>query len=150
MSRITLTLVVTLLVAVEASAAASLLNYEHRVVRAAELIGRVKADKDYGEEGISDIKGLLPRSEIVLYEGEETRVDNTWLYVLLDSYASEKDTSMRAARLNEALGRLRALDEHLRGAEAEASSQSGDPREKILELMKAEGGTAFWEEDTQK
>ena len=24
------------------------------------------------------------------------------------------------------------------------------PREKILELMKAEGGTAFWEEEKQK
>lgn len=135
MSRIILTVVVTLLVAARVSAAASVLNYEHRVVRAAEQIERVKADKEYDEEGISHIKGLLPRSEKIEYEGTETTVDNTWLYVLLDSYAAEKDPSLRTARLTEAQGRLRALDAHLRGAEAAGSSQSGDTRDKIREIL---------------
>src|SRR4030095_12420559 len=134
MSRITLILVVTLL-GVQASAASSVLNYEHRVVRAAEQIERVKVDKEYHEEGISHIKGLLPRSEKVEYEGTETTVDNTWLYVLLDSYAAEKDPLLRIARLTEAHERLRALDAHLRGAEAAGSDQSGDPRDKIREIL---------------
>lgn len=135
MSRLTLTLLLTLILAAEASAAATLLNYEHRVVRAAEQIERIKADKDYGEEGISYIKRLLPRSEQIEFEGRETPVDNTWLYVLLDSYAAEKDPQQRTARLNEAVGRLRALDAHLRRAEAAESSQAGDPRDKIREIL---------------
>ncbi len=135
MSRLTLTLLLTLILAAEASAAATLLNYEHRVVRAAEQIERIKADKDYGEEGISYIKRLLPRSEQIEFEGRETPADNTWLYVLLDSYAAEKDPQQRTARLNEAVGRLRALDAHLRRADAAASSEVADPRDKIREIL---------------
>jgi len=135
MSRLTLTLLLTLILAAEASAAATLLNYEHRVVRAAEQIERIKADKDYGEEGVSYIKRLLPRSEQIEFEGRETSADNTWLYVLLDSYAAEKDPQQRTARLNEAVGRLRALDAHLRRADAAASSEVADPRDKIREIL---------------
>ena len=130
-----LTLILTLLLAAEVSVAATLLNYEHRVVRAAEQIERIKADKEYNEEGISYIKRLLPRSEQIEFEGRETQVDNTWLYVLLDSYAAEKDPQRRIALLNEAVGRLRALDAHLRRAEAEASSQVQDPRVKIRDIL---------------
>lgn len=135
MSNLLFTLLLTLLLAAQGSAAATLLNYEHRVVRAAEQIERIKADKEYNEEGISYIKRLLPRSEQIEFEGRETPADNTWLYVLLDSYAAEKDPQQRAARLNEAVGRLRALDIHLRRSEAEASSQVGNPRDKIREIL---------------
>ncbi len=135
MSRLTLTLILTLLLAAEGSAAATLLNYEHRVLRAVEQIERIKTDKEYSEEGVSDIKRLLPRSEQIEFEGRETPVDNTWLYVLLDSYAAEKDPQQRTARLNEAVGRLRALDAHLRRGEAAASNQDGDPRDKIREIL---------------
>ena len=134
MSRLTLTLLL-LLVAAVGSGAATLLNYEHRVVRAAEQIERIKADKDYKEEGLSYIRRLLPRSEQIEFEGRETSVDNTWLHVLLDSYAAEKDPQQGTARLNEAAGRLRALDAHLRGAEAAASGQVGDPRDKIRDIL---------------
>ncbi len=120
--------------ALEASAAASLLNYEHRVVRAVEQVERIKADKEYGEEGVSYIKRLLPRSEQVEYEGREVIVDNTWLYVMLDSNDAEKDAGQRLAKLNELAGRLRALDDHLRRAEA-PSSESANPREKIREIL---------------
>src|SRR5712664_3998005 len=104
MAKLTLTLLLALILAAEAAAAAPLLNYENRVVRAAEQIGRIKADKDYSEEGVSYIKRLLPRSEEIEFEGRELTVDNTWLYVLLDSYAAEKDAQQRIARLNEAAG----------------------------------------------
>ena len=63
-------------------------------------------------------------------------VDNTWLYVLLDSYAAEKDPQQRIARLNEAAGRLRALDDHLRRAEAAASGELADSRDKIREILR--------------
>lgn len=118
----------------EADAAAKLLNYENRVVRAAEQIERIKADKEYAEEGIVYIKRLLPRSEQIEFEGREVTVDNTWLYVLLDSYAAEKDPQQRGARLNEAVGRLRALDDHLRRSEA-PPSETATRREKIREIL---------------
>lgn len=123
-----------LLTAVEVSAAASLLNYEHRVVRAAEQIERIKADKDYSEEGVSYIKHLLPRADPIEVEGREVSVDNAWLYALLDSYAAESDPQQRIAKLNEVAGRLRALDEHLQRA-VTATSEQKNSRDKIGEIL---------------
>lgn len=111
-----------------------MLNYEHSVVRAAEQIERIKADREYGEEGISYIKRLLPKSEQIEFEGRDTRVDNGWLHALLDAYAVETDPQQRLAVLNEAVGRLRALDDHLRRAEA-GSGDDGDARDKIREIL---------------
>ena len=135
MSKLTLILLVAFILVAEAAAAAPLLNYENRVVRAAEQIRRIKADTGYTEEGVSHIKELLPRSEQIEFEGREIRVDNTWLYVLLDSYAAEKDPQQRIARLNEASGRLLALDDHLRRAEAAVSGELSDSRDKIREIL---------------
>ena len=135
MSRPGLIILLTVFVAIDGFAASTLLNYEHRMVRAAEQIERIKADEDYSEEGVSYIRRLLPRSEQIEFEGRETAVDNTWLYVLLDSYKAEKDQQRRAALLNEAGGRLRALDDHLRTAEAGESEQAGNPRDKIREIL---------------
>ncbi len=129
------TLLLTLLLAVEATAAAGLLNYENRVVTAGEQIERIKSDKDYGEEGVSYIKRLLPRSEQIEFERREVTVDNSWLYVLLDSYTAESDPQRRNAVLNEVAGRLRALDEHLRRAEAAASGETENSRDKIREIL---------------
>lgn len=135
MSRQSLTLLLTLILAAEASAASTMLNYEHRVVRAAEQIERIKADRDYGEEGINYIKRLLPRSEGIEFENRETTVDNTWLHVLLDSYPAEKDPQQSIARLNEAVGRLRALDDHLRRADGADPNEAAGPRDKIREIL---------------
>src|SRR5215510_10276502 len=110
------TLFCFLLLAAEAAAGSRLLNYEHRVVSAAEQIERIKTDREYGEEVINDIKRLLPRSEQIDFEGRVVTVDNTWLHELLDSYASEKDPQQKIAKLNNLAGRLRSLDEHLRRA----------------------------------
>ncbi|MFY9554453.1 MAG: DUF4129 domain-containing protein [Blastocatellia bacterium] len=124
----------TLILAVEATAAGGLLNYENRVVRAAEQIERIKKDSEYGDEGKAYIKRLLPRSEQIETDGREVPVDNGWLYLLLESYESEKDPQQRLAKLNEAAGRLRALDDHLRRAQT-ASSDAGQPRDKIREIL---------------
>lgn len=135
MSKLTLTSLLTLLLAAEATAAARLLNYENRVVRAAEQIERIKTDRDYAEDGIIHIKGLLPRSEQIEFEGREITVDNVWLYSVLDSYAREKDPQLRVALLNEAGGRLRALDDHLRRAEAADATEGGSARQKLREIL---------------
>ena len=125
-----------ILLAAGTTAAARLLNYEHRIVRAAEQIERIKTDRDYAQEGILYIKTqLLPRSERIEFDGREVAVDNTWLYALLDSYAAEKDPQQRLAKLNEAGGRLRALDEHLRRVEALEASDAGSARGKIREIL---------------
>jgi len=128
------TFLLIMLSAIEASAAARLLNYETRVVRAAEQIERIKADRDYSDEGVSYIKHLLPRTESIEVEGTEVSVDNNWLYTLLDSYTGEKDPPQSTAKLNEIAGRLRALDEHLQHAET-ATNQQGSPRDEIREIL---------------
>src|SRR5262245_20008016 len=74
---------------------AKLLNYENRVVRAAEQIERIKADREYAEEGISYIKRLLPRSEPIEFDGRQVSVDNKWLHDSLDTCAAEKDPQQR-------------------------------------------------------
>jgi len=135
MSRLTVGLFLALSLAAEAAGSSTMLNYEHRVVRAAEQIERIKADKDYGEEGVSYIKRLLPRFERVEFEGREAAADNGWLYMLLDSYAAEKDPQQRVALLNEAAGRLRALDDHLRRAETAAADENPDTRERLREIL---------------
>jgi len=134
-SKPILVLLLGLLLTSDVIGAARLLNYENRVVRAAEQIERIKTDSDYGQEGVSYIKRLLPRSERIEFEGREVSVDNTWLYVLLDSYTAEKDPQQRVAKLNETAGRLRALDEHLRLAEAAETADPGNSREKIREIL---------------
>jgi uncharacterized protein DUF4129 len=134
MSKATFILLLTLLLAAEAEAAAKLLNYENRVVRAAEQVERIKADREYAEEGIIYIKRLLPRVEQIEFDDHTVNVDNTWIYVLLDSYAAEKDPQRRIAILNDAAGRLRALDEHLRKGET-AATANGDAREKVREIL---------------
>ena len=142
MFKLISTMLLTLLLAIEATAAARLLNYENRVVRAVEQIERIKTDKDYSEEGVSYIKRLLPRSEQIEFERREVTVDNSWLYLLLDSYTllldsytAESDPQRRNAVLNEVAGRLRALDEHLRRAEAAASGETENSRDKINEIL---------------
>jgi Domain of unknown function (DUF4129) len=129
-----LILVLIALFAAEAFAAGTLLYYDHRVVRAAEQIERIKTDKEYSEEGVDYIKRLLPRTEQVEFEGRPTSVDNTWLHVSLDSYASETDPQQRLSKLNDIAGRLRALVDHLRRAE-NASAEQGNSREKIDEIL---------------
>ncbi len=135
MPRLPLTILLALVLAADCSAAATLLDYEHRVVRAAEQIERIKTDKVYGEEGVIYIKRLLPRTEQIEFEDGETTIDNTWLYGLLESYSTEKDSQQRTARLNDAGGRLRALDAHLRLAAAPASGEVADPHERIREIL---------------
>jgi hypothetical protein len=119
-----------LLAVQNALADSALLNYEHRVVRAAEQIERIKADSDYSREGVTYIKRLLPKAEEVQFDGRPVQVDNNWLWVLLDSYQQATDPNDRAAKLNEIGGRLRALDQQLQRSEAgsEARSQSGNDR----------------------
>lgn len=134
MTKPGITFFIILLAAVESSAAARLLNYENRVVRAAEQIERIKADRDYSDEGVSYIKHLLPRTESIEVAGGEVPVDNNWLYTLLDSYAAERDPQQSTSKLNEVAGRLRALDEHLRHAETAANQQEGT-RDQIREIL---------------
>lgn len=130
-------LAVTLLLAKAAQAQSSLLNYEHRVVRAAEQIARIRADSDYAEEGLPYIKRLVPKTEDVQTPEGLLKVDNTWLWTILDSYSKETDRQQRLARLNEAEGRLKALDDHLKRGQAKPSEQRDQAadKEKIREIL---------------
>ena len=135
MSRLPVTFLLALVLSVDGAASSRLLDYELRVVQAAEQIDRIRSDREHGEEGINNLRQWLPRSEKIEYQGREIVVDNSWLHEILDSYVAEKDPQQRLARLNEAGGRLRALDDHLRRAVASESGDLADPREKIREIL---------------
>lgn len=118
----------------EAVGAATALAYGQRIARAAEQIDRIKADEQYSREGISHIKELLPKSEEVETGGVTIKVDNSWLHMLLDEYRAQEDAQKRAAALDEASGRLRALGQHL--DEIEAGTDSEMARERIGEILR--------------
>ena len=127
---------ISLAMAGAASGAARLLNYENRVVRAAEQVARIKADGKYSEEGVSYIKKLLPKTEQIEVEGRVVTVDNTWLHEGLGDYEKETDAQRRLAKLNETEGWLRELDEHLRRAETAASeADASESREKLRSIL---------------
>ena len=127
---------ISLAMAGAASGAARLLNYENRVVRAAEQVTRIKADREYSEEGVSYIKKLLPKTEQIEVEGRVVTVDNTWLHEGLGDYEKETDAQRRLAKLNETEGWLRELDEHLRRAETAASeADASESREKLRSIL---------------
>jgi len=124
-------LIMILLVCAVASASETLLQYEHRVKRAAEQVERIKKDRSYAREGIPYIRELLPKYEQIDYQGQLVTVDNTWLHTLLDSL--EVTSSATPTKLNEVEGRLRALDERLIEAEAPGSeSRATDANSEAL------------------
>lgn len=116
-------------------AASRLLNYENRVVHAVEQVERIKVDREYREEGIATIKRSLPKSEAVEFDGGTISVDNTWLYELIDAYEAEAEGPPKTAKLTEIAGRLRALDAHLRKADAAESNDPGTTHQKIEEIL---------------
>jgi len=127
---------ITLALTGAARGGSRLLNYENRVVRATEQVGRIKTDAEYGEEGVSYIKKLLPKSEEIEIEGSSMTVDNTWLHEALDRYEKETDAQQRLSKLNEVEGWLRELDEHLRRAQSPAvSTDANDSREKLRSIL---------------
>lgn len=130
-------LVITLALSGVASGASRLLNYESRVVRAAEQVARIRTDKGYSEEGVSYIKELLPRSEQIEVEDGVVAVDNTWLHEALDAHEKETDAEKRLAELNEAEGWLRELDEHLRRAQSLEAGSDGtkESRDKLRAIL---------------
>jgi Domain of unknown function (DUF4129) len=130
-------LIITPVLSLVAWGASRLLNYENRVVRAAEQIARIRTDQEYGEEGVSYIKKLLPRTEQIEVEGGAVTVDNTWLHEALDGYEKETDAQRRLAKLNQAEGWLRELDEHLRRAQSVAAGDAGarEAREKLRSIL---------------
>jgi hypothetical protein len=113
MPRLIISCLLGLFVGQLALGAATIRSYEARVHRAAEEVDRIKTDSDYDQEGIPAIRKLVLRYEEVAVNGQTVTVDNTWLYVLLDSLEAEKDRQKQLALLNEAGGRLRALDSQL-------------------------------------
>ncbi len=126
-----------LVIVAKASGASDVLNYENRVFRAGEQVERIKTDKEYSVEGIDTIKHLLPRSEDIRMNDQVVEVNNTWLYVMLDSYTAESDPQQKKAKLDEVAERLEALDEHLRAVVSEvsgnkAASKSHEQIERIL------------------
>jgi hypothetical protein len=130
-------MLIIFLAAAESRAATTLLDYENRVFRAAEQVERIKADEGYAAEGIEHIRELLPNSETVLMNGQLIKVDNSWLHALITRYQVEKDAQLRLARLTEAGGRLRALDDHLREIELARTTEAeqNNPRLKVQEIL---------------
>jgi uncharacterized protein DUF4129 len=137
MKRLALIACLMIIFGAKAFAASTMLDYQKRVHRAAEQIKRIKTDQLYSEEGADYTKRLLPRSEPVEFRGKTITVDNSWLHTLLDRQASLADPKERAGILDEALGRLQALDEHLRAVEGDDSGQpqADDLRQKVREIL---------------
>ncbi|HSO74346.1 MAG TPA: DUF4129 domain-containing protein [Blastocatellia bacterium] len=130
-------MVITLGLSSLAAGASRLLDYEGRVVRAAEQVARIRTDPDHSQEGVSSIKKLLPRSEQIEVEGGTVSVDNGWLHEALDAYEKETDAGKRLAKLNETEASLRELDQHLRRAQSQGvrNDEASDARDKVRGIL---------------
>jgi hypothetical protein len=115
-----------------ASAADTLLGYEQRVKMGTEQVERIKKDRSYAEDGIAFLKERLPKYEQIDYDGQLVTVDNNWLHTLLDSYEHGGESAGGSAKLNEAEGRLRALDERLIQAQGAKSDIRLEDRSRAL------------------
>lgn len=137
MNRIYPIIFLILLATSEATAAATLLDYEKRVARAAEQLERIRTDEDYSEEGLSYVKKLLPANEQVTSNDKVTEVDNRWLHVELNKLASEPDKKRREAMLNQIHGSLEALDNELINAQDISRAQAGkdETKEKLRKIL---------------
>ena len=136
MTRVFAILIAALALNSAALSASRLLNYENRVVRAAEQVARIRTDRDYGEEGIAYIKKLLPGTEEIEVEDGVVTVDNSWLHQALDGYQKENDAQKQLATLNQAEGWLRDLDDHLRRAQSfEGGADANESREKLRSIL---------------
>jgi len=70
------------------------------------------------------VRALLPPEEKVVRAGGVLKVDNSWLYALLEEYRHASGKDKRALSLRSAAARLRALDARLAELEAEGGAQA--------------------------
>lgn len=93
----------------------------------------------YGErdaETIKGVRGLLPATEPVEWEGSSFDVDNSWLHQELDNYVADK-TATRYVLLKHITERLKAIDERITEIEkAKTAGGSKDERaRKLAEIL---------------
>jgi hypothetical protein len=138
MKRSLITSLVVLLIA-GAAAAADVEDYHRRVSEAAEQVRLLVIAEDGAEdteEGVRQVRKLLPKSENVEMESQVVTIDNTWLHEMLASYEIEANQRKRMEQLTEIGSRLGALETKLgslneNGREAEAEN----PKDRIREVL---------------
>ena len=87
-------------------------------------------------ETIQAVRGLLPATETVEWDGEQITVDTNWLHQDLDKYAAEKSAS-RYELLKRITERLKAIDERITEIEkpAEAQGSKEERKQKLAEIL---------------
>ena len=128
-----------LLLSASGAAAADVKDYHQRLSQAAEQV-RVMVVAEDGledtEEGVRQVKRLLPKSESVETGSQIVTIDNGWLHEMLTRYEAEQNRRKRMEQLTEIAARLGALEEHLtRLQEGRPEPEAGDPRERIREVL---------------
>ena len=119
----------------DAFGAASLADYSMRVGQAAEQVETIKDGREHEQEAGDKIKKLLPQSEQVDIEGQTVTVNNAWLHALIDSAQLLENGEERSEKLDEASGRLRALQENLEHLRTQSSGEDmAAAREKLREI----------------
>jgi hypothetical protein len=111
-------------------------DYQRRVQEAAAHLEEISEGDEDSESGLTQVRALLPRTEQVEIDDRVITVDNAWLYSLLDAYDKSSE-EQRAARLDEAMERLVALDAHLEREvnRSEDGSAAVDPRQRVKQIL---------------
>lgn len=123
-------------IALAGRAAAQESNYLERLQYAVEEIRAIKDGDVEDDEGIKDLKEVLPASEQVHIGQQTLMVDNKWLHTLLDEYAAETDKKARRAKLDEADNRLEALMAHVSKLTDEVTgNELGDAKERVRRIL---------------
>ncbi len=117
--------------------AASLEDYQRRIQTAIELAFDCELAERISDARIAEFKGLLPKTEEIETAEQTIQVDNTWLHIALDVYREETKPEKKRDLQEQLAARLRALQESVRGSQAQAddASDSSDPHTAIRQIL---------------
>lgn len=133
-------LAAALLAAPVAARALPVEDFHARVQRAAVRVAEIYAIEEEEEEGapdaaIAEVRQLLPPREVVETPDGPVEVDNTWLAVALDAYASSGDPEERVELLDRVTARLDALDRHLDALDERPGHATPEERERLGRIL---------------
>lgn len=121
----------------------TLRGYEERVQEAAEHVKNTNTRIDDSRGGVDYIKSILPSHEEVNTGTGSMAVDNSCLYVMLDSYRNESDPTVAHTKLKDIHERLQALSDELADLEDASNTNSENVQDQRQELKKILDGPEF-------
>lgn len=123
--------------------ATSLNDYQNRIGDAIagteELIDIVSEEDDELEkESVTELRNLLPGSEVIDLPGGSVETENSWFSASLDNFSSETDAAKRVEILHSIIERLKAVQAGVDdlNAATNAEQSKDQDKQKLAEILR--------------